>query len=323
MLSNTLKQYLEPFIFHASDVSTEWVCWCPFCGDRENRSHGHLYICTEGEKEGQWHCVYCGRGGKRILKLLQAYNIHIPYQEKIKLQLDDTSSEISITQKQPEGRSEELSKFIRESRSIKPGSWGYNYLAKKRGMSEVDIQLYWREWPAMPEYVFWTLCDKTGTPTFFSGRSYIKGVKNKYHHMRGTVPMVLFNEHEFVPTPRFKTKTLVFIVEGVFDAFFAPGPAIPLFSKKMSNSVREALKRTVLVHNLAPVATLDRDEVEDNIELATLLHAWCEETYLFKMSPYKDFGENKMSNLTNAQIHSRLLPFLPQVKNLMALHLQS
>jgi hypothetical protein len=311
---------LDQHIYKDSDASGEIMLWCPFCADRENHSHGHMYM---ERNSGFWHCIYCGRGGKKILKLLQAYGIHVPYQEKIKLQLDDTSSEVSAALKKTEAQSQELSQFIRESRSVKEGSWGHDYLVKKRGMSEADVRLYWREWPKMPQYVFWTLCDEKGTPTFFSGRAYVKGTKSKYYHMRGTIPMVLFNQHEFVPTPRFKTKTLVFIVEGIFDAFFAPGPAIPLFSKKMSNSVREELKRTILVHNLAPVAALDKDEIEDNIELASLLHTWREETYLFKMSPCKDFGENKMSTLTNDSIHSRLTLFLPQVKNLMALRLQS
>lgn len=321
MQTDKILQLLEPFTYKTlMGTEGEVILFCPFCADRENHSHGHLGLHVGGEKHLSWHCVYCGRGSDKIEVLLKAYSINLSYLDKVSLQFSGSANLNVIPSKTDANPA--LKAFSEESQNIQEGSWAYDYLAK-RGINKPDIARYWRTWEKKPGYVFWFTPDEHGNPLFFSGRAYLKGLEPKYYHLSTSPPTVLFHAKTFVPTPSFSGRSLVFLVEGVFDAFFAPGPAIPLFAKKLSNKMQTGIKRLILMNNLSPVAALDREEVDDNIELATLLHSWCEETYLFKMAPCKDFGENRMAGLSNVEINKRLVPFSPHIGNLLALQMQS
>jgi hypothetical protein len=68
--------------------------------------------------------------------------------------------------------------------------------------------------------------------------------------------------------------------------------------------------------NYSLVCALDREEVKSNLSLARELHSLgLSEVYLFKLSPYKDFGENGIKN--PADLQSRCLPYYKHNEKLL------
>lgn len=310
-LTDRFLEDLQPYLYKQPNPdSKEVMFWCPFCHDRERHTHAHMYI----ERDtGYWHCFSCERGGKHLGRLLRAYGIEVSYLDGIMSMLslsDHRDVEIYNIQDTDAVR-DQLDKFQTSAYKIPPSAEAYRYLSS-RGLSEEEIDTSWRCWDAVPGYAFWFCTDQSDQIIFYSGRTYYSWKEPRYYHLNATVPLVSINAYKSIVSPDFYSgRELIFLVEGIFDAFGAPGRAIPLFGKRLSGNVSPQLIKLLKRENLAVVCALDREEVEANLALAKDLHSkYIQEIYVFNMHPHKDFGERKYHQLSITGIHDRLYRYI-------------
>lgn len=315
ILYSDIYKDIQKHIWKEQTESDEVICWCPFCDDQKIHDHAHLYL---NKKTLYWNCFSCNRGAKNIYPLLEAFGVEISYLQKIRYKLSsDILENVIITKDTQDKKGQEtLYTFMQESIIIPQNSKAYEYLLG-RGITPDSIVHSWRLWPKKPGYAFWFYAEK-GEVLFFSGRAYEKFIKPKYYHSNVNVPVVLFKKDTFIPTPLYSGKSLLFFVEGLFDALFAPGAAIPLFSKKLAATHKEKVKRLILTNNFAPVCVLDKEEISANLKLASFLYSLTNEIYLFNLNPHKDFGENTFSSLSNKHIHKRLVQYVPYCESIIS-----
>jgi hypothetical protein len=312
---------LSPYIIKAGE--NEVRVFCPFAGCNDRAKHEvsrdpHLYISTT---TGYWHCFLCGRGGKDIATLLTAYGIELSYLDKLQALSKFSPHAEAVIEVASEKQKNLLAEFEEQAFPVPEGSDAFLYLTRRRRLPVSVVAEAWRCWNRYPYYVFWHCRNKENRVVFYSGRSFLKNFLGpKYRHSTTQTPLLKLNLDKTMPSPASGMgRNLVFLVEGIFDAFGAPCTAIPLFGKTLPNKHVRALVKIIKEGNLAPICALDADAVDQNFKLAqTLSDYGVSEIYIFSWQKgMKDFGERLMVNTSASELKAFLHPFNPHSQKIL------
>lgn len=298
MIPDVLLEKLQHYLY-TDQHPEEYIFWCPVCepvGTASGAKHAHLYVSKEA---GSWFCQRCQRGNPNLESLFRLYGI--PLSDADKLEFFRSTSTASLLGQPDNQRIDKasLKMFTTEADPVQEDTAVFRYL-KNRQIPEDVILREWATWKRHPGYAFWYHLDKEESVDFYSGRAYMPGVEPKYRHVAGDKPFILFNTDKFAMSPSGSKRYLLFLVEGLFDAILAPGPAIPLWGKTIIKRHRENLIGILRSKNASVVCALDSEEVDANIRLAQFLHeASIPEVFMFDLSPHKDFGEGAFRDFRN------------------------
>jgi hypothetical protein len=325
-LTTEILDELYTHVYKESIASDELILWCPFCDDKLRHDHGHLYLNKTTQK---WHCFSCDKGGRDIGYLLKSYGINVSYIDTAKWIVEQyVKPGVSILTKPEQdaddiNRYEELRKqFLEEAYDINKSSQAYKYLNIKRKLSSKEIDKSWRLWDKYPGYVFWFCTDSTdGSILFYSGRAYMPHTERRLRYMHAPssqVPLVLLNSEKTLNSPS-TMRQCVFIVEGIFDALLAPGPAIPVFSKAISSGVMSTLSALLKHNDYAVICTPDKGELEAALKMADTLNCHgISEIYLFDIRPYKDFGVGGFKDITDmTKIYNKMILYHSHLEDIL------
>jgi DNA primase len=150
----------------------------------------------------------------------------------------------------------EYQKFSDVNPKYPPRAQAYNYL-KNRGITDEIINKYDIGFCSEGSYagrIIVPSFDKKGKLNYFTGRSWNPKSKFKYKNPEAPKELLIFNES------RINWKKNIFLVEGVFDAFFVPN-AIPLLGKFLSDFLWETLYEKAKARI---IICLDPDAWEDS-----------------------------------------------------------
>ena len=228
---------------------------CPVCDEDRNKGNleinyfSHVYKCwscgdvngTHGSL-GKLFDLYGNKKQKKIYKVLQPEE-QKPKEKKIpKLRLP-----------------ENFVKFKDSNPRYPIRMQAYNYL-KNRGITDDIIEKYnigfcdngsHSNRIVVPSY------DKSGELNYYVARSWIPFTKAKYKNPEAEKDKIIFNEHLI------DWSQDIFLVEGVFDAFFLPN-SIPMLGKHLSSLLFETLynkaKKNIIV-------SLDGDAFNNSIKI--------------------------------------------------------
>lgn len=309
-LINKALTDFQPFLYKGGEA--ENIYWCPFCDDRKEHDHAHLYF---EKKTGAWYCHSCSRGKYDIRYLFEGFGMELSYTDVLEslvfsnqdtMFLSATEDIINpLTKKN-------LDLFAAEAKPLGVKTEAFKYLNGKRGLSPQEIKDSWRVWTRHAGYVFWAVYDKHNQPLFYSGRKYYEKLDPKYLHLGSKVPLVILNSLKTMKSPG--GRELLFLVEGIFDAYGAPAQAIPVFGKRLSAYLRPQVIDMIKANDYAVVCALDKEEIDSNFDLAqTFIDNGVREVYLFKLAPAKDFGERKYVQADRKEVLSRLTQYVGPV----------
>jgi DNA primase len=158
----------------------------------------------------------------------------------------------------------EYQKFSDVNPKYPPRAQAYNYL-KSRGITDEIIEKYDIGFCVDGPYIGRIIVpsfDKQGELNYFIGRSWNPKSKFKYKNPEAPKELLIFNES------RIDWEKDIFLVEGVFDAFFVPN-AIPLLGKFLSDLLWETLYEKAKARI---IVCLDPDAWEDSKKIYNKLN---------------------------------------------------
>lgn len=216
--------------FEVSIIKNAYHCWS--CGDSDG-THGSL---------GKLFDVYGNKKQKKIYLILRPEDIEIKKKVEPKLVL-------------PEGYIE-----FKDSNPIyPPHREALNYL-KERGITDEIISKYRIGYTMKGEYsgrIIVPSYNDKGVLNYFIGRSWDKKNRFKYKNPEASKDIIIFNEHLI------NWNEDVYIVEGIFDAFFLPN-SIPILGKHLSDNLFSTIysraKSNVII-------CLDGDAFKNSVKL--------------------------------------------------------
>lgn len=210
---------------------------CPTCRDNKGGDYNKHKL-EVNLKKGLYNCWVCGEEENTrgpISKLLYVFGGKKILSRAIKLGLklikNDKDGEVTIKPTElPKGfvRFEDANKNTLEFKR------GWNYLTKKRGLSEKIIYKHnigftmdnddYKNRVIIPSY------DEEGVLNYFTSRSYLTKVKNKYKNPETPKDTIIFNENLI------NWDGTVYLVEGPFDHLVVNN-SIPLLGKVLSDKL--------------------------------------------------------------------------------------
>ena len=270
----------------------EAVYYCPFCSHRKPK----LEINLDSQK---WHCWTCNSAGMSFRTLFKKLNISRVYFTRL---YDITKDKrVNIEHKED---------FKKEDRKLpdtfiplydKLHDWNNStpphlkhavkYL-HSRGVTEIDIFRYNIGYVESGEYsgrIIIPSYDADGNLNFFSSRAFYDSISYKHKNPNWGRDIIGFELFVNWDEP-------ITIVEGAFDAIAVRKNAIPLFGKKMSFSLKEAIIRNGVDRvNIV----LDNDAKMDAMEIQDFLNSYEVSVHLIKLED-KDpsvLGFSKISKI--------------------------
>ena len=228
---------------------------CPVCDEDRNKGNlevnyfSHVYKCwscgdvngTHGTL-GKLFDLYGNKKQKKVYKVLQPEEQKPQEKKYKKLVLPES-----------------FTKFSDSNPRYPIRQQAYNYL-KSRGITDEIIEKYQIGFCdkgthsnriVVPSY------DKNGELNYYVARSWLPYSKSKYKNPEAEKDKIIFNEHLI------DWKKDIYIVEGVFDAFFLPN-SIPMLGKHLSSNLFETLykkaKKNVII-------SLDGDAFDNAIKV--------------------------------------------------------
>lgn len=228
---------------------------CPVCdedrgkGNMEVNYFSHVFKCwscsdvngTHGSL-GKLFDLYGNKKQKKVYNILQPEEFKPKEKKKQFLRL-------------PEG----FTRFKDSSPKYPIRQQAYNYL-KNRGITDEIIEKYdigFCDKGSHANRIIVPSYTKKGELNYYIARSWLPYTKAKYKNPEAEKDKIIFNEHLI------NWKKDIFLVEGVFDAFFLPN-SIPMLGKHLSSLLFETLY-TKATKNI--IISLDGDAFENALQV--------------------------------------------------------
>jgi transcription elongation factor Elf1 len=271
MKEDLLKQLLESVLGKSKSArgGDEAVFSCPSCNHHKKKLT--LNLSTQ-----KFQCWVCGYKGHRASKLLKAVSASPKAYEILK----DIDSQYSFrkqtTVKTPSG-SLQLPSGVTPimSSSAILSKHALHYL-NQRGITPQDVvkyDLHYCEQGDLRNMVVIPSYDKDGFLNYYVGRSFDKNAYIKHKLASSTKDIIGFEMYINWDLP-------IILCEGAFDAMAIKRNAIPLFGKRISDS----LMKQIIESNVEKIyLALDEDALKDAFKHAETLMGYGKKVYLIEM----------------------------------------
>ena len=271
MKEDLLRQLLESVLGKSKSArgGDEAVFSCPSCNHHKKKLT--LNLSTQ-----KFQCWVCGYKGHRAFKLLKAVSASPKAYELLK----DIDSQYSFrkqtTVKAPSG-SLQLPSGVTPimSSSAILSKHALHYL-NQRGITPQDVvkyDLHYSEQGDLRNMVVIPSYDKDGFLNYYVGRSFDKNAYIKHKLASSTKDIIGFEMYINWDLP-------IILCEGAFDAMAIKRNAIPLFGKRISDS----LMKQIIESNVEKIyLALDEDAFKDAFKHAETLMGYGKKVYLIEM----------------------------------------
>ena len=232
MKENLLKQLLESVLGKSKSArgGEEAVFTCPSCNHHKKKLT--LNLATQ-----KFQCWVCGYKGHRAFKLLKEVNASPKAYEILK----DIDSQYSFKKQTPTKTQQDS---LQLPRGVTPIMSSAAILSKhalhylnQRGITPQDVvkyNLHYSEQGDLKNMVIIPSYDKDGFLNYYVGRSFDKNAYIKHKLASSTKDIIGFEMYINWDLP-------IILCEGVFDAMAIKRNAIPLFGKKISNTLMKKI----------------------------------------------------------------------------------
>ena len=271
MKEDLLRQLLESVLGKSKSArgGDEAVFSCPSCNHHKKKLT--LNLSTQ-----KFQCWVCGYKGHRAFKLLKAVSASPKAYDLLK----DIDSQYSFrkqtTTKAPSG-SLHLPSGVMPimSSSAILSKHALHYL-NQRGITPQDVvkyDLHYSEQGDLRNMVVIPSYDKDGFLNYYVGRSFDKNAYIKHKLASSTKDIIGFEMYINWDLP-------IILCEGAFDAMAIKRNAIPLFGKRISDS----LMKQIIESNVEKIyLALDEDALKDAFKHAETLMGYGKKVYLIEM----------------------------------------
>ena len=271
MKEDLLKQLLESVLGKSKSArgGDEAVFSCPSCNHHKKKLT--LNLSTQ-----KFQCWVCGYKGHRAFKLLKAVSASPKAYELLK----DIDAQYNVrkqtTTKAPSG-SLQLPSGVTPimSSSAILSKHALHYL-NQRGITPQDVvkyDLHYCEQGDLRNMVVIPSYDKDGFLNYYVGRSFDKNAYIKHKLASSTKDIIGFEMYINWDLP-------IILCEGAFDAMAIKRNAIPLFGKRISDS----LMKQIIESNVEKIyLALDEDALKDAFKHAETLMGYGKKVYLIEM----------------------------------------
>ena len=271
MKEDLLKQLLESVLGKSKLArgGEEAVFTCPSCNHHKKKLT--LNLSTQ-----KFQCWVCGYKGHRAFKLLKAVSASPKAYELLK----DIDSQYSFRKQTP---TKAPSGSLQLPQGVTPIMSSSAILSKhalhylnQRGITPQDVvkyDLHYCEQGDLRNMVVIPSYDKDGFLNYYVGRSFDKNAYIKHKLASSTKDIIGFEMYINWDLP-------IILCEGAFDAMAIKRNAIPLFGKRISDS----LMKKIIESNVEKIyLALDEDALKDAFKHAETLMGYGKKVYLIEM----------------------------------------
>ena len=304
MKEDLLKQLLESVLGKSKSArgGEEAVFHCPSCNHHKKKLT--LNLSTQ-----KFQCWVCGYKGHRAFKLLKQVSASPKAYEILKDIDSQYTFKKSIKQQIP-------TESLRFPQGVTPIMSSSAILSKhalhylnQRGITKQDVvkyNLHYCEQGDLRNMVVIPSYDKDGFLNYYVGRSFDKNAYIKHKLASSTKDIIGFEMYINWDLP-------VILCEGAFDAMAIKRNAIPLFGKRISDS----LMKKIIESNVEKIyLALDEDALKDAFKHAETFLSYGKKVYLIEMGDkdpselgFKDFTKllHKATKLTTSTLMKKRL----------------
>jgi len=271
MKEDLLKQLLESILGKSKSArgGEEAVFNCPSCNHHKKKLT--LNLATQ-----KFQCWVCGYKGHRAFKLLKA----VSASPKIYELLKEIDSQYNFKKQTPTKVQQDSLQLPRGVTPILSSSailskHALHYL-NQRGITSQDVvkyDLHYCEQGDLKNMVVIPSYDNKGFLNYYVGRSFDKNAYIKHKLASSTKDIIGFEMYINWDLP-------IILCEGAFDAMTIKRNAIPLFGKKISNT----LMKKIIESNVKKIyLALDDDALKDAFKHAETFLSYGKKVYLIEM----------------------------------------
>jgi DNA primase len=263
---------------------------CFNCDDRK----GHLYI---NPAKGKAKCHRCGKSYgnipffimdvehgnmRKVKEVMEDFNIN---EKDLDMELDDIpASKIEMP---------ECHRVFKDDENP-IGQRAYNYLSKKRGLTDYDIRFFGLHYCRYGRYANCIIIPviENGVPVYFSARSF--NDKAKMQKLFPTKQEVGYGKANVVFNLNYASDSdMIVVTEGPFDAMKVGRSGVAIFGKSLS----EVQRQKIISSNPAEVVImLDPDAHNDTMAVAKIFNSYSIKTSYILLEG-KDPGDRKRQQL--------------------------
>ena len=306
MKEDLLKQLLESVLGRSNSArgGDEAVFTCPSCNHHKRKLTFNLL-------SQKFQCWVCGYKGHRAYQLLKKVNAPRSTYEVLK-EIDSQYNFKKQTKQKIEPNTLTLPKEAIPimSSSAVLSRHALHYL-NQRGVTKQDIvkyDLHYCEEGDLRNMVLIPSYDKDGFINYYVGRSFDKNAYIKHKLASSTKDIIGFEMYINWDLP-------VILCEGAFDAMAIKRNAIPLFGKRISDS----LMKKIIESKVEKIyLALDEDALKDAFNHAETFMSYGKKVYLIEMGD-KDPSELGFENFTKLLHNATKLTTSTLMKKRLAL----
>ena len=304
MKEDLLKQLLESILGRSKSArgGEEAVFTCPSCNHHKKKLT--LNLLTQ-----KFQCWVCGYKGHRAFKLLKQVNAPSKTYELLK-EIDQQYNFKKQIKQKVDSNTLQLPKEVVPiiSSSAILSKHALHYL-NQRGITKQDVvkyNLHYCENGPLRNMVVIPSYDKDGFLNYYVGRSFDKNAYIKHKLASSTKDIIGFEMYINWDLP-------IILCEGAFDAMAIKRNAIPLFGKRISDS----LMKKIIKSNVKKIyLALDEDALKDAFKHAETFMSYGKRVYLIEMGDkdpselgFKDFTKllHKATKLTTSTLMKKRL----------------
>ena len=271
MKEDLLKQLLESVLGKSKSArgGEEAVFTCPSCNHHKKKLT--LNLSTQ-----KFQCWVCGYKGHRAFKLLKAVSASPKTYEILR----DIDSQYSFKKQTIVKRSTDSLRLPQGVTPIMSSSAILSkhalYYLNQRGITSQDVvkyNLHYCEQGDLKNMVIIPSYDNNGFLNYYVGRSFDKNAYIKHKLASSTKDIIGFEMYINWDLP-------IILCEGAFDAMAIKRNAIPLFGKRISDS----LMKKIIESNVKKIyLALDEDALKDAFKHAETFLSYGKKVYLIEM----------------------------------------
>jgi len=271
MKEDLLKQLLESILGKSKPArgGEEAVFHCPSCNHHKKK----LTLNLSTQKFQCWVCGYKGHRAFKLLKLVSAPPKTYEFLKEIDSQYNFKKR--TITKKPSDSLQLPHGVTPIMSSSAILSKHALHYL-NQRGITPQDVvkyDLHYCEHGELKNMVVIPSYDKDGFLNYYVGRSFDKNAYIKHKLASSTKDIIGFEMYINWDLP-------VILCEGAFDAMAIKRNAIPLFGKRISDS----LMKKIIKSNVKKIyLALDEDALKDAFKHAETFMNYGKKVYLIEM----------------------------------------
>ena len=293
-----IKNVLQSIIGQGRAMSNNEIAFqCPFCHHHKKK----LQVNTESQK---WQCWVCGSKGRSIYALVKKTGA----EDHILKQVAELvgKPKRSVIEKAYDVLSlpPEFIPFVTGNPKDPDFNNAFHYLTKTRNITKYDVLKYNMGYCDKGQYTGMVIIpsyDSQGQLNFFTGRTYYTNSSFKHKNPKVSKDIIGFDLFINWNEP-------VTIVEGAFDAIAVKRNAIPLFGKRLMDSIKtRIIDSGVKRINIA----LDKDAITDALDMCEYLISNGMEVRLVEM------GDRDPSDLGFKSITQKIKESVPLTPSLL------